>query len=360
VHLVEIKAYSDEDAYTIFETMNDRGLSLTPTDMLKGYLLANITDAEKRNQVSQVWKARIGALQEIGKEEDADGIKSWLRSQHAESIRERKRGAKPLDFDLIGTEYHRWVRDHEDSLGLKKSLDFALFIEHDFAFYTRQYERLRNAAQKLTEGLESVYHNAQNNFTLQYPVLLAPLRVEDSETDIARKLRISAAFLDILITRRIWNFRAIDYSTMQYAMFIIMRDVRSKSVAELVTVLRQKLADHPERHEDEFRHPSDFHEYRNRFGDLLLLPKSFNASYGDMPYSEKRPHYNSQNLLARSLCDEAYDHNPGFLRFLKESGLPFQPHHEFKKADLDSRHTLYRQLAERIWDPSRLEEEAQS
>jgi uncharacterized protein with ParB-like and HNH nuclease domain len=35
VHLVEITAYSDEDAYTIFETMNDRGLSLTPTDMLK-------------------------------------------------------------------------------------------------------------------------------------------------------------------------------------------------------------------------------------------------------------------------------------------------------------------------------------
>ena len=27
VHLVEITAYSDEDAYTIFETMNDRGLS---------------------------------------------------------------------------------------------------------------------------------------------------------------------------------------------------------------------------------------------------------------------------------------------------------------------------------------------
>ena len=49
VHLVEITAYSDADAYTIFETMNDRGLSLTPTDMLKGYLLANITDPDRRN-----------------------------------------------------------------------------------------------------------------------------------------------------------------------------------------------------------------------------------------------------------------------------------------------------------------------
>jgi uncharacterized protein with ParB-like and HNH nuclease domain len=48
VYLVEITAYSDDDAYTIFETMNDRGLSLSPTDMLKGYLLANISSEEKR------------------------------------------------------------------------------------------------------------------------------------------------------------------------------------------------------------------------------------------------------------------------------------------------------------------------
>ena len=62
VHLVEITAYSDDDAYTIFETMNDRGLSLSPTDMLKGYLLANITDAEKRTRAGHVWKQRVQAL----------------------------------------------------------------------------------------------------------------------------------------------------------------------------------------------------------------------------------------------------------------------------------------------------------
>lgn len=95
VHLVEITAYSDDDAYTIFETMNDRGLSLTPADMLKGYLLANITDQNRRNAASQIWKERVSALLDIGKDEDADGIKSWLRSQHAETIRERKRGAAP-------------------------------------------------------------------------------------------------------------------------------------------------------------------------------------------------------------------------------------------------------------------------
>ena len=420
VHLVEITAYTDEDAYTIFETMNDRGLSLTPADMLKGYLLANITDSERRTRTSQVWKARVQALAELGKDEDADGIKSWLRSQYAQNIRERKRGAAPQDFDLIGTEFHRWVRDHERTLGFTTSAEFVRFIERDFAFYGRWYERLRRAAETVTPGLECVHFNAQHNFTLQYPVMLAPLRVEDDEATALRKVRVVATYLDILIHRRIWNWRAIDYSTMQYAMFIVMRDIRGKSAPELAGMLKDRFdaetapdfaansafrlhgmngrqihhllarmtdyvetrsgqasryteygqrgkrgyeiehiwADHPERHKDEFDHPSEFQEYRNRIGGLLLLPKSFNASYGDLPYAEKRKHYAGQNLLAKSLHESAYDHNPGFKRFIGESSLPFRFHAEFKKADLDARHTLYRQIAEQIWKPERLLQDA--
>src|SRR5687767_2045991 len=156
VHLVEITAYSDGDAYTIFETMNDRGLSLTPADMLKGYLLANISDIERRNNSSLVWKRRISALREIGKEEDADAIKAWLRSQHAKNIRERKQGALPQDYDLIGTEFHRWVRDNQEMLGLKASSDYARIIGEDFAFYTGWYHRIRLASETLTKGLEAV------------------------------------------------------------------------------------------------------------------------------------------------------------------------------------------------------------
>lgn len=417
VHLVEITAYSDGDAYTIFETMNDRGLSLTPADMLKGYLLANIKDAEKRTAASNVWKKRVQDLIELGKDEDADGIKAWLRSQYAESIRDRRRGATPQDFDLIGTEFHRWVRDREVRLGLGESSEFARFIERDFAFYSHWYERLRQAAEVLTPGLECIRFNAQHNFTLQYPLLLAPLRLEDDDTTAQRKIRVVATYLDILINRRIWNFRAIGYSTMQYAMFLVMREIRGKSTDELAALLLNRLdaetetftsndhfrlhgmnrrqihlllarmtdyvetrsgqasrypeysrrggkgyeiehiwADHPERHTDEFVHPSEFQEYRNRIGGLVLLPKSFNASYGDLPYAKKRGHYTGQNLLAQSLHELAYEHNPGFRGFIGKSGLQFCAHSEFKKADLESRQELYRQLSEQIWSPDRLTE----
>ena len=427
VHMVAITAYSDDDAYTIFETMNDRGLSLSPTDMLKGYLLANI-DKEQRVAANDRWKERIRALVDRDKEGDADFFKAWLRSQYATKIRERKKGAKQEDFDRIGTEYHRWLRDSRRQVGLKKPSDFLRFINTDFDFYSNHYLRLLDASSVITPGLEHVRYNSLNGFTQQYQLLLAPLRATDDLDEINRKIRITAKFIDILLTWRLWNFRSIAYSTMQYAMFLVMRDIRGLDAMALAQLLYDRLqaeeenfdknseyhrqgvglslhqqnrkvlhrilarmtdyievasgmasrfeeyvggggvtyevehiwADHFDRHTDEFEHPADFAEQRNRIGGLLLLPKSFNASYGDKPYPDKLEHYFSQNLLAKSLHPNCYEHNPGFVRFIEESGLPFEPITEFKKESIDVRSELYRQIAKCVWNPaSVLEEVAQ-
>ena len=414
VHLVEITAYNDEDAYTIFETMNDRGLSLSPTDMLKGYLLANISDETRRTQATQIWKQIQQDLTGLGNEELTDFLKAWLRSQYANSIRERKKHAKPQDFDRLGTEFHRWVRDHHEDIGLKKSDDFYQFIERDMRFYARWYKQLQLAAQQYTPPFEDLFHIAQLGFTLQYAVILAPLQPGDDERTAAQKVRIIAAYIENLLARRLWNWHSIAYSTMQYAMFLVIKQVRGKSPQELAQILAQRLqeedsfsqnerfgmhkmnrymvhrllarmtdyierqsglashyaeyvgnngvryevehiwADHFEEHRDEFGHPADFQEFRNRIGGLLLLPKSFNASYSDLPYEQKREHYLKQNLLAQSLHPKCYERNPGFLKFVEESGLPFKPYEHFKKAELDERQQLYILLAEQIWSAKRI------
>lgn len=439
VHLVEITAYSDDDAYTIFETMNDRGLSLSPTDMLKGYLLANITDELKRNSAVLTWKKYTAELAEFGgednKEEVTDFFKAWLRSQYAESIRERKKRAKPQDFDRLGTEFHRWIRERREKeekekkgtkegrkgvkLDLHRSDDFYRFIERDIAFYARQYLLIREAARTYSSGLEDVFHVEQLRFTLQYPVMLAPLRTDDDENTIRLKVNTVARFIETLLVRRLWNWHSISYSTMQYYMFLIMREIRGKPLNDLIKILVDRLtaqeetfdnprfsmhkmnrymvhrvlarmtdtleresglashytdyvnwtgdgknpfevehiwADRPERHKDEFKHPSDFREYRNNIGGLLLLPKRFNASYRDVPYERKFDHYFGQNLLAKSLHPRCYEHNSGFLGFLDRSGLSFVPHPKFKMADLDARQALYIALAKYTWRPERLTE----
>lgn len=416
VTLVEITAFSDDDAYTIFETMNDRGLSLTPLEMLKGWLLANIQNEDKRTQAGHTWIKRVATLKDLGKDEDTDAVKAWLRSQYAETIRERKKNAPARDFDRLGTEFHRWLREHRDEVGLSSDESVFQFVHRDFTFYTRWYDRMRRAAFTLTEGLESVFYLGQYGFTLQYPLLLAPIRPEDTEAVALRKVRLVADYLDILLARRLWNFRLIAYSTMQYAMFLVMRDTRGLSVPELAVALRERLdgvsetfasspnlrvhqqnrfyihqilarmtdhverssgmpgrfveyvggsgtsryevehiwANHPERHADEFPQAADFLEYRNRIGGLLLLPKAFNASFGDLAYGKKVPHYLSQNILARSLHPGAYEHNPGFLAYAQRSRLPFQAMATFDKTALDERQDLYQRIAEEVWSPDRL------
>ncbi len=422
VHLVEITAYSDNDAYTIFETMNDRGLSLSPTDMLKGYLLANITDDQQTILANDLWKKRIQELGDVNKDSPADSIKAWLRSQYAEKIREAKKGALPEDFDLIGTEFHRWIRDNRKKLKLNSSDDFYNFIRRDFDFYARQYLELMKASQQLVPGLEHVLYTAQHGFTLQYMLLLAPLKPGEPADVIRRKVGLVAHYLDILLTWRLWNYRSIVYSTLRNNMFLTMREIRGLDTDALAVRLREKLAteqetfatngrlgmhqqnrwylhrilarmtayievqsgepsryleyvdnetknrfevehiwaEKPERHRDEFPHPADFLEYRNRIGGLLLLPRKFNASYGALPYEKKLKHYFSQNLLARSLNPGCYENNPGFLAFVRRSGLPFQPHEHFLKEDLDQRQELYRQLAEQVWNPDDLLLEGQA
>jgi hypothetical protein len=113
-------------------------------------------------------------------------------------------------------------------------------------------------------------------------------------------------------------------------------------------------ANHAEQHTHEFPQAADFNDYRNRIGGLLLLPKTFNASYGDLPYDQKVGHYASQNILAWSLHSSAYDRNPGFVAYANRSQLPFRAMAEFKRADLDERQALYQRLAEEVWNPGRL------
>lgn len=424
VDLVEITAITEDHAYTVFETMNDRGLSLTPTDMLRGYLLSKITDTEKRNGARKVWDDKIQKLKELGKDEESEAIKAWLRSQFADTVR---------DYEGIGAKFHRWVRDEEnkEKFGLLKSDSCVSFIEQDFEFYSSWYLRLRDAANSLKSGLECVFYNAQNNFTLQYTLLLSPLKVEDTEEEALRKIQIVSTYLDIFINRRIWNGDSIARNNMdsyiwrehqvtnEYKLSSIIPLIRGRNCKELSDELYKRIraeikpfgsvilqlhgqnrrkihlilarmtdyiennsskqplhyheyirrkgnnsyeiehiwANNYEMHRDEFSHQYEFEAYRDRIGGLLLLPKKNNASYGDLPYKEKREHYISENLLAQSLHEKSYKNKSGFSgfkQFIDQSQLSFRAYPEFKKNDLDERQKLYELIAERIWNPERL------
>lgn len=246
VGLIEISTENDNYAYAIFETMNDRGKPLSPVDMLKAYLLAPIEDTEMRKKANATWKNEVLELISWGgthePERDANCIKAWLRAQYAETIRDRKAGATDKDWELIGTAFHRWVRDHSDQLKLGKADANAALMTTSFPFFAKAYQRILEAGRQYTPGLAAVYYNAHNDFTWQSTVLLAPLVETDDADTVRRKLAVTATYLDIWLMRRAVNYIRVGYSSVSYAMFLLCRDIRRKSVPELVEILRDKLA----------------------------------------------------------------------------------------------------------------------
>lgn len=248
VDLVEIVAYSDEDAYTVFETMNDRGLNLNPTDMLKGYLLSNIAGDRQKEQANMLWKKRILELVELSKRldvksEEIEACKTWIRAKHAVTIRERKRGSTNQDFEQIGSAFHRWIKDNNETLGLTSSDEFFRFIHDNFEKYTRYYLKMREKSAKFDHEFEHLYYNNSNNLTLQYILALAPVCLVDSEELALKKIRAVTMFVDIFVARRMVNYRTLSYSSIVYTMFNLMKDIRDLDLLSLITVLKNQLAE---------------------------------------------------------------------------------------------------------------------
>lgn len=415
VVLVEIIAYSEDNAYTIFETMNDRGLSLSATEMLKGYILSKISNTEERTVVNDLWKKQIQKLNnDIGKDEDLRFFQSWLRGKFADTIRQGKVGSTNEDFEKIGTRFHTWVKDSQNKIGISTSKEFYNFVNEDFKFYSDLYHKIYNAKWHFNEDLPYLFYVNRYSIanSLFDPLLLAPIKKDDTTEVINQKLNMVARYIETYVVSRSINFKKFSQSSIRYTMYTLVKEIRDKSIAELGDILKSKIeafdytlqggmpnfrlhgmnykfvkyllcritgyieqqvglessfkkffhpegkryevehiwADKFEEHQDEFEQLHEFNEIRNRLGDLVLLPNGTNQSYNDMPYKDKYEHYIKENVLVQTLHPKYYENNPNFLNnnILKE--MNFKPYTSFKKDDIAERQNLYLEICQEIWN----------
>ena len=419
VDFIRIVAQTEQDAHKIFVSMNDRGLSLTPTEMLKGYLLSKIENNEVRQQANDLWKKRILELKSLGKEEESDFIKNWIRSQYAETIRERKKNALPGDFDIIGTAFHKWIREHSSQMNLVKSKDYEDFVLKQFDKFSQLYLDLKFYSTNFTAGFESVFYNGNRNFTLQFQLILASIDPNETREESNRKIKLISCFLDLYFTRRIFNYKTVDYSSIVYNVFILSKKIRQKSLTELLEICKEEISemefqletiddfrlsvwtvrymlhilsritdyietssglpsnftnyisreiknpydiehiicDHHDWFIDEYPDRETFNRYRNKFGALLILPMDKNRSLNDLTFERKLPIYFGENLLAKSLSSDCYLNNPQFKRFYERENLNFKEYSEFNKQALLERQELYEEIAKKIWGVEQLDKQ---
>lgn len=241
--LVKITALSEENAYTIFETMNDRGVPLTASDMLKGFILSKFTHDEKRTKVNGEWRKDMLKLGEYDANNGAENqfFQSWLRAQFAITIRQSKVNSVNQDFENIGTRYHNWFKDNYDKGLLAEAIngDIEGFIEKNYRFFFNQYVKIKEAEKAFKKELEHVFYHQFWRIapSLCYALYLAPLTLEDSEETCNKKIDIVAHFLENFAVRRSTNYRLFSASSIRYTMCNLVKTIRGKDIAALKEAL---------------------------------------------------------------------------------------------------------------------------
>ena len=134
------------------------------------------------------------------------------------------------------------MRDNAARLNVGSQQGNLAWVTRDFPFFAKVYKQIVAASDTYTPGLEAVFYNAHNEFTWQPTVLLAALEPTDDDETVRRKIAATATYLDIWLMRRTVNYVRVGYSSTSYAMWLLCRDIRRKSLAELVSLLADKLA----------------------------------------------------------------------------------------------------------------------
>lgn len=413
VVIVEITAYSDENAYTIFETMNDRGLNLTATEMLKGYVLSKINDKKQRTEINDLWKTQIQKLHEYEENADQSFFQAWFRGKYAVTIRPGKAGSENQDFELIGSRFHNWFKDnHKPLFELSTSDDFYNFFKVQFPFFVKWYLKIWDSMIQYDKTIPHLNYIQYYGIalSLQEPLLLSSINFSDSEDEIKTKIDRTARFIETFTVRRSVNYRKFGQTAIKYTMFNVIKLIRNNNLETLnknlsaetkqidatwdgvwefglhgmnrkfVKHLLSRITSyidnlvgkdtnyttyhHPtgkqyeiehiwankfEEHIDEFEQKNDFQEWRNSIGALILLPHGTNQSFNSDKYEDKLEHYIKENTYAQTLHSNYYEKNPNFLNSDTVRKLQFKAHPQFKKQDISDRQKLVQRICEELW-----------
>lgn len=229
VVLVQILSYSDDNAYTIFETMNDRGFNLTSSEMLKSLLLSKIKDAEVRRRCDQKWKENIQRLVSVDKDCEQDFFRAWLRGRYLINVKDTS------DIDAIGIGFHRWVKNNMKLFKLTSDCKIESLITDELSFYISIFLSIR-VSETSSNGLyTSIF--VQNPYgvasSLAYPLYLSVVNQSDLQKDIQEKITLVSKALDTFVVRRILMHQSVGQSSIRGFMYSLILSVRGFAIEDL-------------------------------------------------------------------------------------------------------------------------------
>lgn len=143
VIVIVLRALSDMDAFTMFETLNDRGLPTTQADLLKNYLLKQVGDVSMAEAQTK-WSAMRTSLEPLGID---DVVVTYLRH---------------LTLAIYGPSQEKgfYERLQKDVHGKSKSLAFldslARYADDYAALLTPSHSKWNTYTPKTRSSLETI------------------------------------------------------------------------------------------------------------------------------------------------------------------------------------------------------------
>jgi uncharacterized protein with ParB-like and HNH nuclease domain len=172
---IQINVEDELNAYTVFETLNARGIELSSTDLLKNYIFSLFQSPDDLNEAQRQWRRIVSTVQ---MENFPDFLRHYLSLKHSRVRRERL-------FKLVRDE----VKNAQQAFGLLDQLEeySSLFIALGNANdeFWNDYQGNSAYVRELIRELE-MFRVKQ-----AYPALFAAYQ-KFSSTDFTRLLKLVA------------------------------------------------------------------------------------------------------------------------------------------------------------------------
>jgi len=327
-----------DDAFRLFTILNDRGIPLSNSDILKAKNLGAVTKESERSKWAEYWEEVEG---EMGRDE-FDRFLSLVRTIYVKDkaregllkeFDERIYGAKP-PLLALGSESFEAVKAYKDafdeaiqldglpvSLGnayrnrinvMRRGLPATDWIPPVLAWY-RKFK-----AEKLLDLIECI----DNKFSADWIVQLTPTQRISNMNEVLKVIEAAETPADVLVSK------AFDFDRKQlhdlldggiygrrFARYVLLRlEYLLASHAAPLNLPDDISVEHilPQNPGGASQWVIDFSEeqrevWLHRLGNLMLLSRRKNTSLGNLDFASKRVRYfedrveslpNSQRLLA--------------------------------------------------------------
>lgn len=336
--IICVEVPDDANAFTIFETLNDRGLVLAVSDLLKNFLFS--VAQNRIGEVQQKWTSMIGIIESVANEEVVvtyirqlwsskegitrekelyDKIKSNITSkQHAVNFAEDLYNNAKLYAAVLNTsseildKYGSSVREDIDILNLlgvqqMRPLILSILDKLQVGEAQKSFRFLVSLAVRLLVVGRAVGSGALES---NYAQRAVEIRKEDIRTakELASAMR-SVIPLDKEFETSFGNITISKSNLARYylrAVELHLIDSTQPSVIpnsnEQIVNLEHILPQNPSPAWG-YIDPETAKAYFNRLGNLTLLQKRVNADIGNSGFSEKTKLYQNSIFLITSSID---------------------------------------------------------